>query len=284
LFLRESNFALLVTEENMQLRDLVVQLNGNRIEGNLTVNYDSLDQFIENPENATVDLNLPSFNLDLEEIYRFQPDLRQNEYFATLAKKGISGTLSAQGQLAAVNIENANINWGANTSLSVNGTIFNATDPDALRFDLPRVRFNSSGGDLRAFVEADSLGIQIPENMALTGSFSGTPENITADAVLNSSAGKIDVEGNFTSAPGLAFNADIKVTSLQVGEILQNNALGPITLNIRASGSGEDINSLDAVVEGTIDTLTYNNYKFENIALQAQLEDGEGFANIDYKD
>ena len=284
LFLKESNFALLVTEEKMQLQDLVVQLNGNRIEGNLVVNYNSLDQFIENPENATVDLNLPTFNLDLQEIYRFQPDLRQNQYFAALAKKGVSGSLSAEGRLAAVQIENANIHWGANTSLSANGTIFNATDPDVLRFDLPRVRFNSTGGDLRAFVEEDSLGIKIPDNLNIVGSFSGTQENISADAVLESSAGKIDVEGSFTSSPGIAFNADLQVTSLQVGQILQNKALGPLSLNIQASGSGGDVNSLDAVVEGTIDTLTYNNYKFNNIALKAQLEDGKGFANIDYKD
>ena len=284
LFLRESNFALLVTEEQMRLRDLLVQLNGNYIEGNLVVDYKSLDQFIETPEEATVDLNLPTFNLDLQEIYRFQPDLRQNEYFATLAKKGVSGALSAEGKLSAVKINNANINWGSNTSLAANGTIFNATDPDALRFDLPRVRFESSGGDLRAFVEEDSLGIQLPENLSLRGRFSGTPENITADAVLESSAGKIDVNGRFTSAPGLAFNADLKVTKLQVGQILQNKSLGPVTLNVQASGSGEDLNSLDAIVEGTIDTLTYNNYKFENIVLEAQLEDGEGYANLDYKD
>ena len=180
-----------MTEDNLRLQDLILQLNGNRVEGNLLVNYNSLDEFMETPEQATVDLNLPTFILDLQEIYRFQPDLRQNEYFAALAKKGVSGSLSANGELAAVQLERANINWGANTSLTANGTIFNATDPDALRFDLPRVRLTSTRGDLNAFVQEDSLGIQLPQNVDLAGSFRGTPEDISADAVLNSSAGNI---------------------------------------------------------------------------------------------
>ncbi|WP_029036108.1 translocation/assembly module TamB domain-containing protein [Salinimicrobium xinjiangense] len=284
LNLRRTNFLLSVTEDRMRLQDLILQLNGNSIEGSLLVDYDSLNSFMDQPENATVDLNLPRFDLDLSEIYRFQPDLRQDEYFAALAKKGLSGSLSARGQLSAVNIQRANINWGGNTSLAATGTIYNATDPDNLRFDLPQVRMNSTRGDLRAFVKEEDLGIKLPQTVNLAGSFSGTPEDISADAVLNSSAGKISLNGSFVSAPGIAFNADVKVTELELGYLLQNEALGNIGLDVQASGSGDDINSLDAIVEGTVTTFEYNNYKFNDIGLYAEMEDGEGFANIDYKD
>jgi hypothetical protein len=284
LLLNKTQFALSVNEERALLEDLLLRLNGNLIEGSLLVNYRSLDSFINNPEGATVDLNLPQFNLDLQDLYRFQPDLRQNNYFATLAKKGISGSLSAEGELSAVKIERANIDWGGNTSLVATGTIYNTTDVDNLRFDIPQLRLRSSRADLHAFIEEQNLGIELPKTLNLAGSFSGSPEDITIDAILNSSAGKVSVEGRFVTAPKIAFSTDLKVTELEVGQLLQNKSLGAVSLDIQARGSGEDINSLDAVVDGTIGRFEYNQYVFNDINIFAELEDGEGFAKMAYKD
>ncbi|WP_051286118.1 translocation/assembly module TamB domain-containing protein [Salinimicrobium terrae] len=284
LNLKKTEFVVSINEERMLLEDLLLRLNDNMIEGSLVIDYQSLDSFIENPENATVDLNLPEFNVDLQDLYRFQPDLRQNEYIAELSKKSVSGSLYASGELSEISIERANVNWG-NTALSAtSGTIYNATDPENLRFDLPQLKFNSARGDIRPFIKQLDLGIQLPENINLSGSFSGSADDISIDAILNSSAGKINIDGRFVTAPGIAFNADIKVTELELGQLLQNETLGPISLDVQAAGSGDTVNELDAMVEGNISSFTYNDYQFEDIELYVELEDGEGFANVDYKD
>ncbi|NJW53348.1 translocation/assembly module TamB domain-containing protein [Salinimicrobium oceani] len=284
LNLRKMNFELAINKEQILLQDFVLQLNDNYAEGRLLIDYNSLNAFIQNPETASLDLDLSQFHIDLSEIYRFQPDLMQNAYFSALAKKDLSGNVAARGEMAAVKIQRANINWGASTSLAATGTIYNATDPDNLRFDLPQVRMNSTRNDLRSFVKEEDLGIQLPQKVALTGSFSGSPEDLRAHAVLNSSSGKISVNGKFVSAPGIAFNADVKIEELALGEVLQNQALGTLSLQIEASGSGDDVNSLDAVVEGTINAFEYNEYQFKDIGLYAEMEEGEGFANLNYKD
>ncbi|UZH55162.1 translocation/assembly module TamB [Salinimicrobium tongyeongense] len=284
ILLNKTQFTLSVNKDRAALEDLLLRVNGNLVEGNLLVDYESLDSFINNPETATVDVNLPQFNVDLQDLYRFQPDLRQNTYFAALAKKGISGSLSAEGELSAVNIERANIDWGGSTSLAATGTIYNATDAENLRFDIPQLRLRSSRADLHAFIEEQNLGIELPEKLNLAGSFRGSPEDISVDAILNSSAGKVNVEGRFVTAPKIAFSTDLKVTELEVGQILQNKALGSLSLDIQARGSGDDVNSLNAVVDGTIGRFEYNQYVFNNINLFAEMEDGQGFANVAYKD
>ncbi|MCY2687065.1 translocation/assembly module TamB domain-containing protein [Salinimicrobium sp. TH3] len=284
LNLNRTQFVASINEDRMLLQDLLLKLNGNMVEGNLVIDYQSLNSFIENPKNATVDLNLPQFNVDLQDLYRFQPDLQQNEYISELAKKGISGSLFASGELSKISIESANINWGNTALSSTGGTIYNATDPDNLKFDLPQLNFNSSRSDLSGFLASLDLGIQLPEQISLSGNFSGTPEDISVDAILNSSAGKINVDGRFVTAPGIAFNADLKVTKLELGQLLQNKALGSISLQMEASGSGANLNELDAMADGNISSFTYNNYQFEDIELYAQLEDGDGFVNVDYKD
>ena len=284
LDLKESTFELEISEERLVLSDLGLQLNENRVQGSLLINYDSLSQFLEQPENASVDLNIPNFNVNLQDLFRIQPDLKQNEYLAALAEKELRGSFSAEGNLSELQIGNADITWGQNTSLSATGTVFDATDPENIRFNFQDIQFTSGKADLRPFIKNLDLGIELPERMELVGDVNGSPEDIRVDAVLKSSAGRVAVDGRFQTAPGIAFNANIQVTELEVGQLLQNPALGPVSLELSASGSGEDLNSLDAVVEGNVGSLTYNEYEFQDINLYAELEDGEGFANVDYKD
>ena len=284
LDLNRTEFVVSINEERMLLKDLLLRLNGNMVEGSLVIDYQSLNSFIDNPESATVDINLPQFNVDVKDLYRFQPDLRQNQYITELAKKGISGSLYASGELSEISIDRANINWG-NTEISARGgTIYNATDPENLSFDLPELKFNSSRADIGPFLKQLDLGIQLPENISVSGNFSGSADDITVDAILNSSAGKINIDGRFMTEPGIAFKTDLKVTQLELGQLLQNKALGPVSLQLEASGSGATVNELDAIVNGNVSSFTYNDYQFEDIQLKVELEDGEGYANIDYKD
>ncbi len=284
LDLKQLNFDLNITDNALGLKNLDLHLNGNKVKGRLLINYASLAEFIETPENATVDLELPEFTFDLQDIFRFQPDLRNNEYLASLAKKPLYGTLAAEGKLSEISISNTRLNWGSNTSLAANGTVYNSTDPEAIRFDFPQFRVVSNRTDLLRFIKEEDLGIQVPEELQIAGQFSGTPEDISADATLNSSFGDAVVDGRFMTSPQIAFNTDLEVQKLQLGQLLQNEQLGPVSLTLKARGSGSNVNELDAVVEANVSSLTYNNYEFTGLDLIGELEEGEGFANVDYKD
>lgn len=284
LDLKQLNFDLNVSEEALGLTNVDLHLNDNRMEGELLINYTSLSDFIDTPENATVDLELPDFTVDLQDIFRFQPDLKNNEYLASLAKKPLYGTLAAEGKLSEISINNTQLNWGSNTSLAANGTVYNATDPEAIRFDFPQFRAVSNRTDLLRFIKEEDLGIQVPEELQVTGQFSGTPEDISVDATLNSSFGDAIVAGSFRTSPQIAFRTNLEVKKLQMGQLLQNEQLGPLSLTLNARGSGDNVNELDAIVEANISSFSYNNYEFTNLDLFGELEKGEGFANVDYKD
>ncbi len=284
LDLNKLNFDLTISEEKLSLSNLDLNLNENRITGKTTINYSSLASFLEKPENAYVDLTLPQFSVDVSDVFRFQPDLKKNEYVAALAKKRLSGRLSAEGELSEIKIGNTQISWGATTSLAAEGTIFNATDPEEIRFDFPQFRAVSTREDLLNFIKEEDLGIQLPKEVRITGQFSGKPEDISVDAQLVSSAGDVKVAGRFVSAPGIAFEADLEATKLELGQLFQNPQMGQVSLTLDASGSGENMNKLDAVVQANISSLNYNDYEFTNLNLEGELEEGKGYANLDYKD
>ncbi len=281
-----SNFSLEagIDSNNLNVDELLVDLNENHLEGNLNIRYDSMDDLINNPENAVVEANLPEIYLNLQDLFFIQPDLRSNEYLVALSRKPVTGNINAVGTLAALQISQLNLNWGNSTAIAARGSIQNPTEPENLQFDFPRVRMVSRRGDIRRFVNEDSLGVRLPEQFSLTANVSGNTEEIEAAANLNSSEGDISVDGNFSSTTGISFNADLEVSNLALGNILQNEQLGRLNLTLTASGEGENMNELDAMLEATISSFHYNNYAIEDLKITGELTDGSGLITSDYED
>ncbi|MFD2518630.1 translocation/assembly module TamB domain-containing protein [Salinimicrobium flavum] len=282
--LHELTFNLMVSEENLKLDDLQLSLNQNSVSGNLLIKYTSLSNFIDSPENATMAANLPGFRVDIKDLFLLQPDLKQNEYLRALSEKPVHGNLSAEGKMSAIEIKEAKINWGATTNIAARGTVLNATDPDNIWFDFPHFIMNSGRGDLQQFVKEEELGIRLPQEVRLSGNFKGTPEDIEVDATLTSSSGNIEVDGRFMTTPSIAFETNLEVVELQLGQLLQNEQLGSVSLTLDGTGSGSNVNELDAVVQANISSLDFNNYTFKNINLETELENGEGYTNLNYRD
>ncbi|HSP11946.1 MAG TPA: hypothetical protein VLO29_05410, partial [Salegentibacter sp.] len=275
------NFELSDTE--MNFLELQFQLNQNSLQGDFSAQYASLNDFIQNPENSDLSLNLPEVIFDLNDLFKFQPDLKQNEYLLALSKNTVNGEVKAQGSLADLSISTSGIYWG-DTYINANGRIQNANDPDRISFNFPNAELVSTREDLQQFVEEKDLGFRIPNEIDVNGSISGTPTNITADVILNSSDGKIDLEGNFRYEKLMAFKADVTTTQLNLGTLLTNENFGKINLAIKASGSGENINSLDAEVDAMIHEFSYNDYPIKDLPVKGNLENGKGLFSSNYRD
>ena len=282
--LKEFQLNASIDDSAFNLQDLVVRLNNNYLEGNMNVTYDSIDELMNTPENSVVEVNLPEFRFSLEDIFLIQPDLRSNEYMLALSKKPLYGEMRAEGTLASLEISPVNINWGETTSLAARGSIQNPTDPESLQFNFPRIRMVSRRGDIRRFVDEEQMNISLPEKFTLVASINGNPEDIEAVANLDSSEGQIDLDAGFSSSAGIAFDADLEVSNLALGNILNNEQLGDLNLTLTASGSGETINSLDATMETVISSFHYNEYAIENLRIIGELVDGRGPVTMDYKD
>src|SRR5690606_1637608 len=282
LILRNSGLAFSIDEQAIDLNSLVLDLNNNRLLGELQLGYTSLQNFLNAPEEAQIQARFSQIYLEPRDLFLFQPSLRSNQYVRTFSESPLSGRLTAEGTLASFQIHSADFNWG-NTSLSARGQIRNAMETEALFFNFPSVQFNSTKGDISRFVEMDSLGVQIPKDLALSGSFKGNLENITADVELNSSEGNILAQGFFNSEGQLAFDADVQVLDLDLGTLLQNEKLGELNLNIKAVGQGSDLNSLNASLEAVVERFSYNRYPITNLEITGDIEEGKGPVNTRYR-
>ncbi|PRX49853.1 uncharacterized protein DUF490 [Salegentibacter salegens] len=283
LNLKKLNFNLNLQETQLNLSDLALALNENQLEGEATLKYNSIQELIDNSESAELALNLPTILVDIKDAFRFQPNLRSNPYMKELSTNKVSGNLQASGKLSAIAIARANFNW-KNTSFSANGNIYNATDPDNIRFNIPRFNAKSRKSDLKGFVSDKDLGINIPKNIQLSGNFEGGLEDLSTKALLQTSEGDIRLKGNFSNQEEIVFEGIMTSEELELGNILQNQSLGALNIKIETSGKGSTINTLDATLDATIISFAYNNYEIKDLNISGDIEDGNGNITSSYQD
>tara|TARA_R110000850_G_scaffold80862_1_gene173488 strand:- start:27106 stop:32157 length:5052 start_codon:yes stop_codon:yes gene_type:complete len=284
LHLRDLAFEGAFSEQNLDISQLNLHVNENIINGTISLQYASVNDFINNPEASRINTNLSTFELSLNDFFRFQPELKNNEYLLALSKKKVTGNLRANGTLASLEIPEGNFNWGSTTSINARGTLYNPMNVDSLRLDFPVFNVNTVREDALAFVNEDSLGISIPKTISLKSNFKGALDDIRADAVVQTPDGQIDITGSYINRETIVYDANVEVKKLKLGKILKNEQFGELNLTLKSSGQGSDINNLDAMVDATISSFQLNDYAIEDLSLSGEMEDGEGTLTSEYRD
>lgn len=272
------------SDKSLSIKELQLASENNQLRGNIHFNYSSLSQFIQNPENTNLQLNLPSINFSLHPVLRLQPDLKSNIYVNQLGKKRIYGQVFAKGNLSNINIYNSKLNWGKTTKLTLNGNVANPTNVNELQFKLDNIKAETEKSDIQKFISTDSLGVQIPKEILLTGSANGNVKDISANLQLKSSLGIITVDGNFKNDDIISFNITADAKKLALGKLLQNNQLGEATVSIQTKGKGQSLNNLDATLKAIVGKLELKNYVIKNAKINGDLKNGVGNLTSTYKD
>ena len=272
------------TDQFMSMDNMEIALNQNSLEGQLRMEYNSLAQFIQSPETSKIEMKVPSFLLHLKDVFTFQPELRKNEYLATLSNKPLSGSVMASGYLSSVNIAKLNANWGNTTRISARGTIKNATHPDNLAFDIPQFSAHTLRSDLTRFVSENDLGVTLPEKVALQGKARGSVNDVYARATLTTSQGIATIDGHFKNDSTINFKADLQIKDYRLNELLGNDQLGTLSLTLNTEGAGTDINTLDATLDATISNFQFRDYAIEDWDISGKIKNGEGSVVSAYKD
>ena len=283
IHLKQFALNLTASDQNINLENLDFALNDNVLKGQLSIDYASVQELIDHPENASLSASIGEMRLNVGDAFRFQPDLAKNENLNILAKKPVTGNISASGKMAAINIPVLSLNWGT-THISANGRLANATDPVKLRYDFPKINITSTKGDLDQFMGGQNTGLDLPKTIHLTANVKGSTEDVDAIANIETDEGSIDADINAAFGNAIAFDGSVNVAELQLGKILKNSQLGALDLNINASGRGKDVNNLDATIDATVDSFGYNGYAIKDLKLNGDIKDGKGNLASAYKD
>ena len=273
-----------VTDQQMIASNLKAQMNNSAVYGTAQLGYGSLNNFFNNPQEVAVDLNVSNYVFDMSDIYYFQPSLALNEYIEKVNQNNFRGNLTASGTTSSLLLNDLKVNWGNNTSLTAKGKLFDITNVDELRFDIASLKANTNRRALLAFVSEEDLGVTLPKEIALNATANGTLTDVTAQANLETSLGNFAVDGNFSNNEQIAFDTKLKAQEINLSELLAMPELGNLSLAIETKGSGSDINTLDATIDGEIEQFAYNEYPLENIPINGSIDNGLAQIKSQFKD
>ncbi|WP_405608786.1 translocation/assembly module TamB domain-containing protein [Polaribacter sp. Asnod1-A03] len=273
-----------LSDNEFEASDINIQLNNNKITGFAKADYSSISQLISSPENTNIQLQIPSFSLCLETLFKLQPTLKENEYINKLSKRNFTGTLNIDGSLADVAISNTTINWGNYTKISLDGNFKNITDPDKLQLNISNFRTQTKRKDLIQIIDEKAFGIQLPEDILITSKANGSLNNISTNTQIKTTQGFANIKGNFKNQTKISYNATVKVDKYNIGSLLMNPNFGELSVTINSSGNGKNLDDLDATLSTNISKFQLQNYDITDLNIEGNLKNSKGKITSTYKD
>jgi hypothetical protein len=273
-----------VTDTELEISDLTIALNRSKISGAAMAEYKSLSQLISSPENTNVQLKIPQFSIWLEELFTFQPRLKQNEYLNKISKKELFGKANVNGILADLNITNTHLNWGNSTKISLDANIKNITNTSKIILNLPNFKAKTKRNDLLQIVDEKVFGIHLPEDILIAINATGTLNTITTNAKITTSQGVATIKGNFENKDVISYNTEIKIDNYNVGSLLKNPKFGELSITLKSAGKGKNTNNLDATLQTNISKFQIENYLLKDLNITGDLKKGKGNITALYKD
>ena len=137
---------------------------------------------------------------------------------------------------------------------------------------------NDVGINLKDYSLIHNIG-----ELSFNGEISGFVSQLVTYGKVKSNIGNISADVTLESNNGLKFNGDIKSNSLNINKLIPEKGLGDIAFDLKLNGKhSKSFNS--GKVEGEIALFEYNNYKYNNIAIDAWYKDKEYNGSISLND
>ena len=239
-------------------------------------------------EEVDVTVQVVNTTLSSDDIAYFSPKMKDWHLTLTDLNADVSGPVAdMSGSLRSVRT-------GADTKLSVDFAAQGLPDVGKGHFKADISELTTSAADVDRLAAA-LTGKNLPDEVlriaknagkiGLAGKFDGTLTAFAADAALATEIGggtcRLQVSSLRDGCRGVL--GDVKTSSLQLGELLENDLLGPLSLNVHVNGELSSEHS-DAEVSGEILRLGINGYDYDSLRMKGHLVNREFNGLIEARD
>lgn len=256
------------TNHEISIKDFALKTPYTQINSQALIQYNNIEDLTKKPSDVKLNLSIINTQIGMHDAFFFSDAIP--EQYKNLNLK-VDGNLN--GNLASINIPEFKINGLSNTKIDIQGKADNITNPDALNLDLTINHFITNKQDINLLSPKGSLPktINLPSNIVLNGKFKGGLKKFDTNLAVKSSLGNAKLQAELNSNE--QYNAQIHLENFDVGTLLnQQNELGKISLKAHANGKGFDLKTAKADLKGTIESLNYNKYNYQNIQLTGSLD------------
>lgn len=284
LHVQEFRTEFLYAAQEAHLKKLYLKTPRTLLRDEVIVNYQSLDELAKRPENAMIRANIKNSRIGFADILTLVPDLRNTTPFKTYPNEILEVNTKINGSINDLKISYLQVKGFDDLHINASGIVKNAMDMDRLNYDLNIKDFSTSSKTIYKLLPQNTIpnNIRIPSRLAIKGKAKGTLENINTQAQITSTLGNatIDAQLDMRKKDTEKYQIAADVSHLDIGTLISNNQVGKITGTLHAKGQSFDLNQAVAQVSGNIQSAQFNKYNYQNVKLEAKINQGAFDAHV----
>ena len=278
LEIREFNTDFVYNEKEAYLKDLYLETPRTILRDEVVLNYNSIEQLSSNLGAVKISANIKDSKVGFADILNLAPDLRNTAPFNKYPNAVLNVNANVKGNVNDLLINNLKVSGLDQLRVAASGRIKNATNPNNLYYDLRIAELSSSARTIYNLVPKNTIpsNISLPSNMSIKGTAKGTTKVVDANLNLYSTSGNAAVVAKVDMRRKNRELYDVKANlqGLQIGRIIKNKDIGPISAQIYAKGESFDFKNANADLRGHVASAVYKGYRYQNMNLTGKIRRG----------
>ncbi len=271
LLLKKLETNLKFTPEVMEFKNLDLVTNKSRLRDYFSMTYKSFQEdFSSFLHNVSLEANFVDGTIHSDDLAFFSPNLKnwKRNFFLSGHVKGPLDNFVAK---------EMRIRTG-NTLLEGNLAMRGLPDINSTFIDLQakqlRTNYNDMVGIVPQIREIQKPAISKLGAIAFNGNFVGFIRDFVAFGTFNTGLGNITADVNMKTPINKlpAYSGNISSTGFNIGTFIQAPQIGRIALNAKLSGTGFNLKDLKAKVDGRVNSIQFNGYNYQNLAINGDFE------------
>ncbi len=288
LDIQKFNTDFVYAEKEAYLKDLYLQTPKTLIRDEVILNYESIDQLTSNLGAVKISANIKDSKIGFADILNLVPTLKSTVPFNKYPNAILNVNANVKGSINDLLINNLKVSGLDQLRVAASGRIKNAMNLDNLYYDLRIAEFSSSAKTIFNLVPKNTIpsNISLPSNFSIKGTAKGTTKVVDTNLNLYSTLGNASLIAKVDMRRKNHELYDVKANlqAIQVGKIIQNKDIGPISAQIYAKGESFDFKNAKADLKGHVASAVYKGYRYQNMNLTGKINRGAYNILLDSED
>ncbi|HEY4206811.1 MAG TPA: translocation/assembly module TamB domain-containing protein [Puia sp.] len=250
--------------EAMEFHRMDLQTNRSHLRNFFAMRFRTLDDMSDFETRIQMEADFTDSDVDTDDIAYFAPELRD-------WKKHIRISGIVKGLVSDLEGRNAVIQAGKNTSLKGNFHIKGLPSTDKTYLDFQSTELSTTYEDM-VLLSPSIKTIEQPridriEWLRFKGSFTGYVHDFVTNGTIETNLGavKTNVNMKLLEYGPSVYSGTISTDDFQLGPFLDNDNMGKIAFQGKVIGAGLKAGTLNASLDGTINSLEFNHYTYQHI-------------------
>lgn len=278
----------LYSEQSSFIKDFLIETPHTKVKSSIVLNYRDINKIKEQLADISLDVSVFDSHIGLKDIDILMPSIWKQNNLPNLKNETVSLGIKSKGVVSDLTIEEFFIKGFKSTVLNVNGKVKGLPDVEKAYVNLNLKQAQTSARDITLLAPKNTIpsNIEIPQNIFLKGFVSGTMKDIGTQMELKTSLGNVSLLAKLDQKKKgkEAYELDFKVNELNVGRLIKNDSIGIVTLSAKAKGTSFIPETANGVASFEVEKVEYNKYTYNNVKLEAALNDGEYYIKSVNKD